>query len=227
MPRIHRFIPCDHILEIAPGFGRWTAFLKDVGQQLTAVDLSESCIAHCRERFKDVPQVRCIRNDGKSLDMVPDGSVDFVFSFDSLVHAELDALDPYLAQLARKLKPDGVAFLHHSNARAFRLRFALSRRLPVGLRYFLMRARVLRNDHARAFSVSAPLVAQLCVRSGLSCVAQELINWGYIKNLDCLSTFVIKGSRWDRPNRVVSNPDFLKEARSIRRASGLYTGWGR
>jgi hypothetical protein len=26
-PRIHRFLPCEQILEIAPGFGRWTHYL--------------------------------------------------------------------------------------------------------------------------------------------------------------------------------------------------------
>ena len=47
--------------------------------------------------------------------MVEDGSIDFVFSFDSLVHVEADVLDAYLDQLARKLTPDGVGFIHHSN----------------------------------------------------------------------------------------------------------------
>ncbi|MEK6280890.1 MAG: hypothetical protein AABN95_11100 [Acidobacteriota bacterium] len=29
LPRIHPFIPVGTILEIAPGYGRWTHYLKD------------------------------------------------------------------------------------------------------------------------------------------------------------------------------------------------------
>jgi cyclopropane fatty-acyl-phospholipid synthase-like methyltransferase len=39
---------------------------------------------------------------------------DFVFSFDSLVHVESDVIENYLTQLAKKLKPNGIGFIHHS-----------------------------------------------------------------------------------------------------------------
>ncbi len=45
LPRIHRFLPAPRILEIACGFGRWTQFLKDQCDQLTALDLAENCIS--------------------------------------------------------------------------------------------------------------------------------------------------------------------------------------
>ncbi len=32
LPRIHAFVPAGTILEIGPGFGRWTQFLKDSGR---------------------------------------------------------------------------------------------------------------------------------------------------------------------------------------------------
>jgi hypothetical protein len=47
--------------------------------------------------------------------MIADRSIDLALSFDSLVHAEADVLSSYLAQLATKLRSDGVAFIHHSN----------------------------------------------------------------------------------------------------------------
>jgi hypothetical protein len=50
-----------------------------------------------------------------SLDVAVDGSVDFVFSFDSLVHVEMDVIEAYLKQLAAKLTPNGVGFIHRSN----------------------------------------------------------------------------------------------------------------
>ena len=51
LPRIRAFLPADTILEIAPGYGRWTEFLKDYCTSLMIVDLSEKCIKACRERF--------------------------------------------------------------------------------------------------------------------------------------------------------------------------------
>src|SRR5436190_704548 len=115
LPRVSAFVPADTILEIAPGFGRWTAFLKDLCKQLIIVDLSEKCIDRCRQRFADCSHISYAVNDGKSLEMVVDGSVDFIFSFDSLVHAEDMVLKAYVAEFANKLRPDGAAFVHHSN----------------------------------------------------------------------------------------------------------------
>src|SRR5215831_17264284 len=51
LPRISAFLPADTILEVAPGYGRWTAFLKDLCKHLIIVDLSQSCIDRCRQRF--------------------------------------------------------------------------------------------------------------------------------------------------------------------------------
>ena len=115
LPRIRAFVPARTCLEIAPGHGRWTQFLKDLCDQLIVVDLSSSCITACEQRFADCPNIRYHVNDGRSLAMLPDGSIDFAFSFDSLVHAEADVLESYLQQLALKMTNDGVGLIHHSN----------------------------------------------------------------------------------------------------------------
>jgi hypothetical protein len=52
---------------------------------LTVVDLNEKCISACKTRFAGVAHIRYHVNDGRSLSMVPDESVDFAVSFDSLV----------------------------------------------------------------------------------------------------------------------------------------------
>ena len=88
LPRIHAFIPTGTILEIAPGFGRWTSYLKKYCEYLAVVDLAEECIKACQQRFVSDSHITYYVNDGKSLAMIQDKSIDFVFSFDSLVHAE-------------------------------------------------------------------------------------------------------------------------------------------
>src|SRR5919204_2447169 len=115
LPRIHAFVPTGILLEIAPGFGRWTRYLRGLCESLVVVDLSERCISACRKRFAAAKHVKYYVNDGFTLPMLPNRSIDFAFSFDSLVHAEADVVDSYLAEVARVLQPEGVAFLHHSN----------------------------------------------------------------------------------------------------------------
>jgi len=229
-PRIHRFLPASAVLEIAPGFGRWTEFLLEQCDTLIAVDVASKCIDACRERFADYPQARFETNDGESLPMVDDGSIDFAFSFDSLVHVESDVLAGYLTELARTLKPDGVAFLHHSNygsyqrsAHAFAPLQTTLDRLPTMARAGLMRTGVYRGAHWRAPSVSASRFAELSEAAGLHCAGQELVNWeGGVVLLDSMSVVTRPGSRWDHPYRVVKNRLFRLEARSIRKSGSLY-----
>jgi len=225
LPRIHAFVPTATILEIAPGFGRWTQYLKDLADRLVIVDLTQECIDGCRERFADSTNIEYHVNDGRSLEMVEDGSVDFVFSFDSLVHVEAEVITAYLNQLAVKLRPDGVGFMHHSNMGRYRRQSRLARRAPDRLLGPLMRRGVLVNLPAwRAESVTAELFAARCEQAGLACVSQELINWEYGRQLiDALSIFTPRGSRWDRPLETVRNRMFTDEAR---RAKRLYAATG-
>jgi hypothetical protein len=47
--------------------------------------------------------------------MLADASVDFIFSFDSLFMQRMWYSKFYVAEFAKKLRPDGAAFIHHSN----------------------------------------------------------------------------------------------------------------
>ena len=229
-PRVRRFLPASAILEIAPGFGRWTEFLLSHCDTLIGVDLSPRCIEACKQRFAGHDNARFESNDGRSLPMVADSSIDLAFSFDSLVHVEAEVLSDYLRELARVLKPDGVAFLHHSNygsyqrsARALAPLQPAFRPLPSKVRRALGRTGISRGNDWRAPSVSAARFAELCNQAGMRCVGQELINWaGGVILLDCISVVTLSQSRWDRPNRVVKNRLFRLEARSIRRSLLAY-----
>lgn len=81
-PRIHKYVPTGRILEIAPGFGRWINYLKELCKELIVVKLNELCIQRCKERFSSSTNIAYYVNDGKTLDMIPDNSIDFAFSFD-------------------------------------------------------------------------------------------------------------------------------------------------
>ena len=224
MPRLHSFLPAGVILELAPGYGRWTQYLKDLCDELVVVDMAEQCIEACRERFATSTNITYHVNDGLSLASVPDDSVDFVFSFDSLVHAEANVMDAYMRQVARKLRPGGAGFIHHSNAGHYRRAGRLARRLPRRLRWPLIIGGALPDTFAwRSESMTAELFEEMCAGAGLVCIGQEKLNWQYGRQLiDCISMFAAPGSRWVRPNLRVENRQFPREAARISALAPLY-----
>jgi len=110
-------IPRDHVvLEIGPGFGRWTRKLIEISRHLVVVDVTEKCIAHCKKLFADKNNVEFHVNDGRSLAVVADNSVDYVWSFDVFVHIEPPDIENYLREFRRILKKDGAVIIHHGIA---------------------------------------------------------------------------------------------------------------
>jgi len=214
-PRIRECLPVGTILEIAAGFGRWTHYLKDYCNELWAVDKSNECIEACQQRFASQPHVRCVMNDGRSLSMVPDGSVNFVFSFDSFVHPDRDIIDEYLRQLGTKLTIGGKGFIHHSNFGEYVN--SPRERLPEALAKPLIKAKILDWAHHRNPGMTAELFRTLCEENGLQCLSQELVNWRGRRLIDCLSLFVRTDSTPQNPTKIIRNPNFMREAARIRR----------
>ena len=70
--------------------------------------------------------------------------------------------------------------------------------------------------------MSARGVAEECERIGLTCVSQEIVNWGTDHLTDCFSVVTLAGSPWARNTVVIENPDFMKEARHIANVSRPY-----
>lgn len=202
-PRIHRFLPARNVLEIAPGFGRWTRFLLRACDSYVGVDISKACVESCQQRFRDVPHARFVENDGQSLAVVPDGSLDFAFSFDSLVHVDLDVLRGYFEQLAVKLSPTGVAFIHHSNARAADKDEA--------------------KVHHRALDVSAKLVRKAIDAAGGKVLVQEEVNWGATSVIDAFTLFAGRAAQARGEPVLLKNSNFWQETLHIRDVLSCYS----
>lgn len=220
-PRIHRYLPAGSIIEIAPGGGRWTQFLSAQCQSYVGVDLSTRCVERCKARFASDTHMKFYVNDGLSLAVVPDGSIDFVFSFEALVHVEKDVIEAYLNQLARKLKPDGVGIIHHSNLGAYPGRLKIleyQRRLPSAIRRIVTAGKVeyLLRLHTGwwATSMTGALFRKYCEQAGLKCISQELINWAKSRCLvGGISVFTKANSRWDVKSSRLENDEYMKNAR--------------
>ncbi len=173
-PRISYFLKKGNILEIAPGFGRWSKYLSTFANKYIGVDLAEKCINVCKEKFKSQKNMRFYLNNGKSLHMAKNDSLDLIFSFDSLVHADKDAMEPYIFEFAKKLKEGGYAFIHHSNLAMY------TKDTNFNLNNI--------HTHWRSPEVDYSYIQELCKNNGLNCIQQELIPWSN-RNiyLDCIS----------------------------------------
>jgi SAM-dependent methyltransferase len=192
LPRISRFIPCDDILEIAPGYGRWTKFLIHNCNSFTAVDISTPSINHCTKIWGDRGQF--IQTDGKSLPLK--NKFDFVFSFDSLVHVEYEVIRSYIKEILNVIKDNGFAFIHHSNLYEFR------KNLPD-------------NIHARALSVSAEHVRTWVQEFGGKTVIQEKVNWGTTKLIDCFTLFTTASNSTHPITTILDNDNLMDNASHI------------
>lgn len=196
-PRIMSCLPARTILEVAPGWGRWTRFLMTECSNYIGFDISEKAIRECERRFCFDGKARFFQNDGKTLAAATDGSVDFIFSMDSLVHAETDAMEPYISEFSRVLSPRGVGFVHHSNMAEHRMSH-----IP--------------NPHLRATSLSADVFRSLCEKYNMVCITQEKLNWGQAETNDCFTLFTRSEKMKGKLTKVWNNQQFHLEINHAR-----------
>lgn len=197
-PRVARYLPAGTLLEIAPGHGRWSRFLINEANAYLGVDYSSECAEYCKQRFSDKQNAKFFNNDGQTLSMAADESCDFVFSFDSLVHVEMDVLDSYIKECLRVLKPGCAAFIHHSNMGMYS---------------------DPRNPDWFAYDVSGASVGDSVERYGGGLVVQEGVHWSFGADRcnACFTTFVkpAMGAK-AQSRRFFINDSFMEEAHMIK-----------
>lgn len=103
------------VCEIGPGGGRWTRYLIDC-KFLYAVDVHQELLDELQKNF-DRQNIIYIRNGGSDFPGIPDGSVDFLFTFGVFVHLDLDIIDSYLGEMRRVLTEGGTAVIQYSDKR--------------------------------------------------------------------------------------------------------------
>lgn len=167
-PLLQRF-PVDYrvCLDLAAGFGRNTSKLLESGAgKVIAVDINPDCIAQLQQKFLGKP-VEIIKTEGVDLLGVLDNSVSLFYTFDAMVHFDVEIVQAYLKEAFRVLQPGGYGFIHHSNYSGN----------PGG--------DFTKNPHWRNF-MSADLFKHISIKAGLEVVEQHVFAWGQ-PDIDCIT----------------------------------------
>jgi SAM-dependent methyltransferase len=161
-------------LELACGHGRNTEFLRRYAKSIDLVDVNQTCIEACQQRFgsnRDDCVFRYHVTTGNSLP-VPSSSISFVYSWDSMVHFDKLVVRDYVHEVFRVLRSGGSAFLHHSNYGTIAPDSSWTK------------------NHGNRSDMTAQLMRQYAQEAGLKIKFQRLSGmadgWG-IDDLDCLT----------------------------------------
>lgn len=158
----------DKIVELACGHGRHVPYYADTANEIMLVDVLQSNIDFCKQRFCKNEKVNYYCNNGHDLHDISDASYTSLFTYDAMVHFEMLDIFEYLKETYRILGKGGRALLHHSNNHDdYRITFSTG----TGGRNYM----------------SKDLFAYLANRAGFKVLEQQVIDWGGVKNLDCLS----------------------------------------
>jgi ubiquinone/menaquinone biosynthesis C-methylase UbiE len=102
----------DVAVEIGPGGGRLTRHIRHGLKRLYLVEYNPEFFSVIRQRFNDPENFVYVHSkDGKTMREIKNREVDFVFSWGTFVHFELDHIGAYLKEIKRVLKRNGKCFL--------------------------------------------------------------------------------------------------------------------
>ncbi len=130
----------------------------------------------CKQRFAKHPRADRLRyhtNVGSSLSVVADASITFVYCWDAMVHFDRRVIRAYLKEIERILVPGGRGALHYSN---------------YGAQQNGEETNWRDNPHWRS-SMTRELFNGYCDELGLNVVADRLLEWDGIPEMDCASVF--------------------------------------
>jgi ubiquinone/menaquinone biosynthesis C-methylase UbiE len=156
------------VVELACGHGRHAEKIVDRVRSLILMDIHDKNLEVCQNRLSGSENVTFLKSSGYNFEPIAIGSISSIFCYDAMVHFSQDMIASYLIDTARVLESGGKALYHHSNYEA-----------PAGRSYG-------QNPQARNH-MTQPLFAELARRAGLRITRSTVIDWGGVKDLDCLT----------------------------------------
>jgi ubiquinone/menaquinone biosynthesis C-methylase UbiE len=105
--------PDATVVEIGVGGGRWTRYMLGV-KKLYAVDFHQELLDELKSNFNQ-PNMTFVKNNGNDFPGIPERSVDFLFSFGTFVHLDIDIIDRYIGNIKPLLKPESNVVIQYSD----------------------------------------------------------------------------------------------------------------
>ena len=99
--------------EIGPGGGRWTRYLLGF-EKLYVVDCHAQVLEELGRNF-DAKHIVFVKNNGADFPGVEERSIDYLFSFGTLVHLDVDLIRGYLRTMHPLLKEGSNVVLQYSD----------------------------------------------------------------------------------------------------------------
>ncbi|MCO1596868.1 class I SAM-dependent methyltransferase [Micromonospora sp. RHAY321] len=108
----------ERVLDFGCGVGRLSQALAPHAGEVVAVDIAPPMLETARRLDRSAGNIRFVLNDAPDLSQFPDGHFDLVYSALVLQHLPRPAIDHYLAEFLRVLRPGGTAVLGLPTERA-------------------------------------------------------------------------------------------------------------
>lgn len=128
--------PRPDILEIGCGGGKFSARLAPLAGKLICTDVSSKMLERTQKRLEEMPNIEFEKLNGYDLHQFKNNQFDFVLSFDTFVHIDMEDAYSYIKEIKRVLRPKGKGLLHFANILS-----------PEGWQKFVTEVPFYRGDH--------------------------------------------------------------------------------
>ncbi len=105
----------NHVcVEIGPGGGRWTRYLTRF-KKLYAIDYYQELLDILKCNYGNEENIVFVKNNGTDFPSIPNNGVDFIFSFGTFVHLDVEIIGDYIDSMRRIMHENSVAFIQYSD----------------------------------------------------------------------------------------------------------------
>ena len=108
-------VPDADVLELGCGGGKFSAHLRARSRSLVCSDISADMLRRTRAHVGEGEDVSFLQLNGRDFRGVPDASIDFIYSYDVLLHLQPQNVFSYLRDARRILRPGGIFMVHAIN----------------------------------------------------------------------------------------------------------------